>query len=134
MYDVAPLAAVIVSAVLGLAGLLTPLVTRRGDRLHSHQQHLRERRAEAYACTLRVMSHAQELDEDAVRSEMTEASVLIGLWGSRDVRERFTAWAQALPPSFGPDATDVDRVALSVAAESVRQRMADEVQGRVLVR
>lgn len=62
---------------------------------------------------------------------MPLASGGVWLWGSPEVRKLFVAWLADNHTVYGPDATDEDRNRVAAKADAVRQRMADEVQGRV---
>lgn len=127
--DVA-LAAVIGTSSVGLAGVIAPALLRFSDRQHERKVRVREQRAVAYERVLHLMHLVDEMAEDA-REESKRASVLTWLWGSKEVRELFLAWLNDNPRAYGPDATTEDRRRVADKATAVRQRMADEVQGRV---
>lgn len=121
---------VVSTAAVGLAGIVTPLLSRRVDREHERALHLRAQRAHAYERLSRTMILAQGLGERATE-ESAEAGIFVALWGSREVREQFMAWVQLLPTVFGPDVTVEAKHRFEGAGEALRTRMADELQGRI---
>jgi hypothetical protein len=124
---------VVSTAAVGLVGIVTPVLSRRGERDHGRALHLRDQRAHAYERLSRTMILAQGLDE-RVTEESAEAGIFVALWGSREVREQFTAWVGLLPTVFGPDVTDEAKRRFEAAGEASRTRMADELQGRIKTR
>jgi hypothetical protein len=49
------------------------------------------------------MGHASELKLDEASKQATESAVNLWLWGSKEVRDLFHSWAEALPSRFGPN-------------------------------
>jgi hypothetical protein len=131
--DGVALTSVIASAAVGIVGVAVPAVVRWGERKDERAMRVRDRRAEAYTTVLRLMQQVDTLDQNEVGKASKESAVLTWLWGSREVRELFWAWLQLIPTRYGPDATAVDRQSVLAAANAVRERMADEVQGRAKV-
>ena len=130
--------------IVGLAGVIVPALTRRGDRMHEgemrvlDQKHeremsIRDRRADTYRAILTIMRDVPEGPNILERDEARDAAVMVWLWGSSEVRRLFIEWAQIMPTAYGPDATEADRQRVLDAATAVRERMGDEVQGRVEV-
>jgi hypothetical protein len=127
-----PIAAIAATTIVGVVAVVVPALGRRGDRQHERELLIRNRRAEAYAHVLGIMQDVRHLlAGDAVNERMREPAILIWLWGSAEVRELFFAWAKIMPKGYGPSATDADKERVLDAANAVRQRMADELQGRV---
>jgi hypothetical protein len=131
--DAVAVASVVSSAAVGIAGVAVPAAVRQRERQDERAMRVRDRRAEAYTTVLRLMQKVDTLDQDELEKASRESAVLTWLWGSREVRELFWAWLQLIPTRYGPDATVVDRQRVLAAAEAVRERMADEVQGRAAV-
>lgn len=123
--------AVIATSVVGLAGVLTPAITRAQDRRHEQSMMIRQQRADAYAQVLMMLHHVREMDEPRAIETAQTSSVVTWLWGSPEVRDLLNTWLHLNPATRGPLATDADREQSRLAAEALSLRMADEVQGRV---
>jgi hypothetical protein len=142
---VTAIVAVGVSGVVGVTAVIVPAAVRRGDRQHERQMKIHDERAKAYTRSLEVMEDWErwlrgiaageepggdpELPKD-IAQQLKEMRVLVWLWGSREVRELWNRRAdletalRRQPASVG--AWEVYRE----AANAVRQRMSDELQGR----
>ncbi len=79
------------------------------------------------------MQKVDTLDSNELDKASDESAILTWLWGSREVRRLFWAWLQIVPTRYGPDTTDADRERVLAAANAVRERIGDEVQGRAEV-
>jgi hypothetical protein len=125
--------AVIASSVVGLAGVLAPPLTRRADRRHERELFVRERRAEAYHLVLQLMHEVEAVNVDAAKAAAKTSSIAVWLWGSAEVRQMFADYIDLSPSRLGPESTPADRERVRLAANAVRQRMSDELQGRAPV-
>jgi hypothetical protein len=135
---VTAIVAVGVSGVVGVTAVVVPAAVRRGDRQHERQMKIHDERADAYTRCLEVMSEmAGVVTRDVAATEdlkerARRAEVLVWLWGSVDARKLYMAWlGVGTDLSAQKVATEPDRQRLLRADFAVRQRMSDELQGRV---
>jgi alkylation response protein AidB-like acyl-CoA dehydrogenase len=104
--------AVLATAAVGIAGVITPARTRQADRAYDREAWIREQRAAAYATVLRfVHDYAEILGPKFAAGEpmseyTREARVQLGLWGSDEVHRLFRDWIAAAPHAYYPGATD----------------------------
>ena len=57
---------------------------------------------------------------------------LARLRGSNEVNDLFFRWVEIMPTGYGPEKNDEQDAVILAAANAVRDRMADEVQGRIM--
>lgn len=122
------LGAITAAALVGLAGVIGPIVLRHGDRKHERKTEVLAQRAAAYTKVLAMMHGVDGLRPEDVNEKTREPSILLWLWGTPEVRARLKDWLGVLPSTYGPDATDAERRALLAAANGVRRQMATELQ------
>ena len=89
-----PVVAIVATALVGAAAVIVPALTRRGDRKHERQLQIRDQRAKAYTEVLALMHNFRDMaasgGDHTDRSR--DASVLIWLWGSKEVPDLFAKW------------------------------------------
>jgi hypothetical protein len=129
---VTAIVAVGVSGVVGVTAVVVPAAVRRGDRRHERQMKVDDKRAEAYGMNLALMSRMQEFlespptdDLGSLREQLNVADIQLWLWGSPEVRDLFRSWRR-VAITEGSASEDVME-----AADALRRRMSDELQGRV---
>lgn len=136
---------IISSGILGLIGLASPIWVRYKDREHEKEIRLyehdlmriemvRNRRVDSYAGIMRILQNPKDYNTEPTATLFRETGIQIRLWGSDEVLDLFLAWLDLMPTSYGPDKNDEQDAVVLAAANRARNRMADEVQGRVVTR
>jgi hypothetical protein len=127
--DGVAVASIIASGVVGLAGVVGPVVVRRGDRKHERRTYVRDRRAETYRIALRLLVPSYIFGIDPNSEQMHNLAAEMWLWGSEPVRRLFEQWLLISHEQYGPDVTPEAKARVTSAANAVRLQMAAEVQG-----
>jgi hypothetical protein len=121
--------AIIGSSAVGLAGVLSPALSRRAERKHDLWLRLINRRGDVYKELLHKTFLIHEFDEGDYDQIARHHGAEIRLWGSGEVRSMMNFWLNLLPQQF-PDIRPTEVKAHEVKAlERLRQQMSDEVQG-----
>lgn len=142
MSNTIAITSIIVSGILGLAGLASPIWVRRQDRQHETAVKKRERevervemvrvhRIEVYAGMMRILQSPKEFNREPMATLIKDTGVQARLWGSNEVIDLFMAWVELMPSGYGPQKNDAQDAIILAAANLARDRMADELQGRV---
>jgi hypothetical protein len=142
MSNAIAITSIITSGALGLVGLASPIWVRRKDREyetgmkalereHQRVEMVRDRRVDVYADMMRILQSPKDFATEPLATLIRETGVLVRLWGSDEVIDLFIAWVALMPTGYGPDKNDEQDAIILAAANRARNRMADEVQGRV---
>jgi hypothetical protein len=92
---------------------------------------VRDHRIDVYADMMRILQRPKESLEEPLVTLIQETGVLARLWGGKEVNDLFMAWVELVPTGYGPGKNDEQDAIILAAANRVRDRMADKVQGRV---
>jgi hypothetical protein len=134
---VTAIVAVGVTGVVGVTAAVVPAAVRRGDRKHERQMKIDDARAKAYASVLDFVQYIEGVMTrgivDTSKDRSVDAGIQLWLWGSAEVRKLFFDWLKIGHIEWEPGAADAEAVVARAlkAANAVRRRMGDELQGRV---